>query len=118
MLEHSVANYPTSGAFLQVSGIRVTYNISRDPYDGRVVEVFVLCTECRIPKFVPLKDELTYRIAVPAYTASGGDGYGVVRDYAVNRMEGGVDAEILAAYIEKFSPVFVGLEERIKFVDS
>ncbi|XP_072041639.1 snake venom 5'-nucleotidase-like isoform X2 [Amphiura filiformis] len=118
MLEHSVANYPTSGAFLQVSGIRVTYDISKDPYNGRVVEVLVLCTECRIPEYFPLDDERLYRIAIPSFIASGGDGFGVLRDHARTRAQGGVDAEILAAYIESFTPIFVGLEGRIKFVDS
>jgi len=66
VFEFSVAGFDPdyfdpSGKFLQVSGIRIVYDISRG--DGsRVKSIQVLCKECRIPQFVPLEDEKIYKV--------------------------------------------------------
>ncbi|KAG5670063.1 hypothetical protein PVAND_000349 [Polypedilum vanderplanki] len=40
---------------LQVSGIKTTYNLSRDSYD-RVIELKALCQLCDIPKYEDVDD--------------------------------------------------------------
>ena len=66
----------------------MTYDLSREPYDGRVVKVNVRCTTCHIPRFVPIEDERVYRIVVNSFVGGGGDGYDVIEEQGQNYMEG------------------------------
>jgi 5'-nucleotidase len=50
------------------------------PNGQRVKKMEVLCKKCRVPKFVPLNDSEIYKLAIPTYTATGGDGYKVIQD--------------------------------------
>ena len=65
----------------------MTYDLKREVYD-RVVEVFVRCTECTVPEFLPLEDSKMYKIVMPAYIADGGDGYDFFVEYGRNRVSG------------------------------
>ncbi|XP_072021392.1 snake venom 5'-nucleotidase-like [Amphiura filiformis] len=120
MLEHSVANWvpdELDGAFLQMSGIWVTYDITRDVGD-RVVEVLVRCTDCDVPRFLPLDTEKMYKIALNTFIADGGDGYDVFVENGQNRYSGNLAASTVAEYIEVFSPIYPGIDRRITFLDS
>ena len=66
----------------------MTYDVSKAPYDGRVVEVMILCAKCEYPQFVPLDDDETYTIALPSFLAEGYDGYDVIANNAANRQTG------------------------------
>ncbi|XP_071113275.1 5'-nucleotidase-like [Haliotis cracherodii] len=121
-LEHSVSRYPKSesddlfGGFLQVSGLRVTYDVSK-PVGSRVVDVQVRCSNCTVPRFDPLGDDTLYTIALPTFTSDGGDGYTVIRD---NRIQmppiGALDSDVFVDYVKTFTPLTQGLEGRIRFV--
>ncbi|XP_073934704.1 5'-nucleotidase isoform X2 [Castor canadensis] len=77
--EHSVHRYGQStGEFLQVGGIHVVYDLSREPGD-RVVQLDVLCTKCRVPSYEPLKMDEVYKVILPSYLASGGDGFQMIK---------------------------------------
>ena len=65
----------------------MTYNVKNDPWN-RVVDVWVRCTECDVPEYIPLDDEKVYRIVVNSYMADGGDGYYVLPENARNRYSG------------------------------
>merc|ERR1711970_436185 len=60
------------GGFFQVSGLKVTYDMTRDPLD-RVVKVQVLCNDCKDDSYEDLNDTKTYAIITTSYMASGGD---------------------------------------------
>lgn len=60
-------------------GIRVVYDINK-PNGQRVQKLDVLCTNCRIPKYGPINDTETYKVAVPTFMAVGGDGYKVIKE--------------------------------------
>lgn len=80
VLEHSVHRYSYTirrGEFLQVSGLRVTYNLTQ-PGGARVHSVFVLCTECSVPKYIPLDETKVYKIVTTSYLSSGGNDYSVL----------------------------------------
>jgi 2',3'-cyclic-nucleotide 2'-phosphodiesterase (5'-nucleotidase family) len=62
------------GGYLQVSGIRVTYD-PRQPIGQRVVSVEV--------DGAPLDPARIYTVAVPDYVAGGGDGITALRDARV-----------------------------------
>nr|XP_037273915.1 protein 5NUC-like [Rhipicephalus microplus] len=74
MFEHSVSEYSfekRQGQFLQVSGIRVTYNL-RNPPKCRVVLLQVLCRRCKVPRYEPVNDTGVYRIVTTDYITKGG----------------------------------------------
>ncbi len=111
-LEHSVSVAPSaSGGFLQVAGMRFTYDSSK-PAGTRIQTVEVL----QNGEYTALSDTATYFAATNIFTAKGGDGYSVFGDiYADGRVSepGFVDWEIFSDYIQSFpeqtvSPVVEG----------
>ena len=60
----------------------VSYDLSKPP-GGRVVKAEVRCTECEVPEFVPLDLEKVYKVVLPSFLVSGGDGYSMIRDNAI-----------------------------------
>jgi 2',3'-cyclic-nucleotide 2'-phosphodiesterase (5'-nucleotidase family) len=89
---------------MQVSGIKVTYDLSREPYD-RIKDVKILCQACDIPKYEPLDDAKDYKVVIANYIYDGGDSYTMFPKYAKNPVEGARDVDALADYIEKMSPM-------------
>jgi len=80
-----------SGAFAQFAGVEINMNgnsIISATVAGKLVE--------------PNK---TYRLAINAYMASGGDGYPRLSDHANFVNSGFVDAEVLKDYISSRSPL-------------
>ena len=80
-----------SGAFAQFAGTSITMNgnsIESATVAGRLVEA-----------------SKTYRLAINAYMASGGDGYPRLSDHANYVNSGFVDAEVLKDYISSRSPL-------------
>lgn len=116
-MEHSAAVYNTdsSGAFLQVHGIRVVYNI-RNPIGRRVVSVRVLCAECDIPKYAPLDDKKKYKMILSRFLYNGGDKHvfkeeGVAAPVPLPK----VDYEVLAQFMTARKVVYPELDDRITF---
>ncbi|XP_061195055.1 snake venom 5'-nucleotidase-like [Saccostrea echinata] len=119
-LEYSVTSYDEEdpdGGFLQISGIRVKYNLQK-PEGQRVVDVKVLCSECEVPEFVSLKDEKLYDIVLSNFLLNGGDGYTMIKDNAIQKHVVGIlDTDVFAEYIKLMSPLTTGLDGRIEMVD-
>ena len=91
---------------LQVSGLEVTYDLSRPP-GGQVTHVMVGEN--------PLDLDKRYRVAVNDFLSAGGDRFSAFRKG--DRMA--VGEELLAAvqsYIERHSPVAPAIEGRIRFL--
>ncbi|XP_059178709.1 snake venom 5'-nucleotidase-like isoform X3 [Physella acuta] len=104
------------GGFLQVSGMRVTYNMTR-PVGQRVHELLVTCTQCDIPRLENVQVDKHYKILTMNFLIKGGDGYNVLKTNIVNRIPlGDLDTNILISYVQKFSPITTGLQDRIRFV--
>ncbi|XP_038222525.1 uncharacterized protein LOC119840090 [Zerene cesonia] len=77
MLEHSVSQYNlirAPGQFLQVSGMRVEYDLKKKP-GQRLLKALTLCGNCKIPIFAPLNDSASYNILINGFLSMGGDGY-------------------------------------------
>lgn len=71
-LETSVQAYNNHGTdFLQVSGLRVVYNLMNKP-GQRVESVEVLCRKCEIPKYEKLDINEEYGIIIDSYNYGGG----------------------------------------------
>ena len=100
-LEHSVSVAPNaSGGFLQVAGMRFTYDSSK-PAGTRIQSVEIV----QDGEYTPLVDSQVYYAATNIFTAKGGDGYSVFANiYADGRVSepGFVDWEIFSDYIQSF----------------
>ncbi|XP_026581084.1 snake venom 5'-nucleotidase-like [Pseudonaja textilis] len=113
--EHSVHRHGEgNGELLQVSGIKVVYDLSQKPGE-RVVSLNVLCTECRVPAYVPLEMEKTYKVLLPSFLAAGGDGYYMLKGDSSNHSSGNLDISIVGDYIKRMGKVFPAMEGRIMF---
>jgi len=61
----------------------VVYDITK-PNGSRVKRIDVLCKECRTPTYVPLNDTAVYKVSIPTYAATGGDGFSVIKDNKID----------------------------------
>ena len=85
---------------------------------NRVVDVQVRCSKCNIPSFGPLDDNAEYMMAITSFMANGGDGYYMFRNNRTSiQITGYLDTDVVIAYIKKMSPLNIGLEGRILFVN-
>lgn len=119
MLEHAVARYSTNytfGEYLQMSGVRVVYNVSQ-PVDRRVVEVRVLCTDCEVPLYEPLRLLGEYKVIVTEFMAHGGDGFALLqrKRYFPHTLS---VRQAVQQYIGQLVAVHPVIEERIRFVET
>ncbi|KAG8444817.1 hypothetical protein GDO86_009827 [Hymenochirus boettgeri] len=115
--EHSVHRYGSgTGEFLQVGGLKVVYDITRRPGE-RVVKLEALCTECRVPKYVPLEKESIYKVVLPNYIAGGGDGFAMLKNGSLKHDSGDTDLTVVSNYITKMGRVYPAVEGRITFLN-
>ncbi|BCZ92257.1 multifunctional 2',3'-cyclic-nucleotide 2'-phosphodiesterase/5'-nucleotidase/3'-nucleotidase [Thermus thermophilus] len=113
-LENGVSQWEsTAGRFLQVSGLRYAFDLSR-PAGSRVVRV-----EVKTEKgYVPLDLEATYRVVVNNFIANGGDGFTVLKEAQGYRVDTGFsDAESFMDYLKELKVVEAGLEGRIEVLN-
>ncbi|XP_013420463.1 5'-nucleotidase-like [Lingula anatina] len=115
LMEHSVSEYEKrSGRFLQVSGLRVVYDLSK-PVGRRVVSIDVRCADCTVPEFQPLVKTKSYDVVTNTFLMGGGDAYDVLKEnilypYGIDSL----DSDVIMDFIQKYSPIYQGLEGRIR----
>ncbi|ELT88815.1 hypothetical protein CAPTEDRAFT_124269 [Capitella teleta] len=118
-LEHSVVDYDVDlqhGKFLQVSGLRVKYDLSK-PNRQRVCDVKVQCTSCDVTEFYDLDLDTTYKVMTSSFLVDGGDGYSMLSDNLLSHhIFGDVDLDVLIEYIEQMSPISTTVDDRIDFI--
>ncbi|MBN1167783.1 MAG: bifunctional metallophosphatase/5'-nucleotidase [Methanospirillaceae archaeon] len=118
---------PKQGALLQVSGLKVTYDMARHPfmaeYDengdlisimnkgDRVTELLVLTDT----GYQPIQEDSLYQLVTSAFLVNGGNGYFTLKKAASDwKYDVGItDTEALAEYISKNSPVSPKTQGRI-----
>ncbi|MCS6836006.1 MAG: 5'-nucleotidase C-terminal domain-containing protein [Anaerolineae bacterium] len=91
-----------SGRFPQVSGMRFSFDPTK-PEGSRIVSV-----EIQQPdgSFVALDPEATYSVATNNFIRTGGDGYTMFKDKAINAYDfGRVDYEVTANYLASLGTV-------------
>ncbi|XP_059222626.1 apyrase [Stomoxys calcitrans] len=108
-------NVTSSYIFLQVSGLKVTYDFKK-PVNERVIDLKVRCAACAIPKYEPFDPSETYRIVTPNFLQDGGDGFYMFREFGTNVQPYVTDLDALLAYTADITPIYTGLEGRIKVV--
>ncbi len=90
LLENAVSGGRGEGRFLQVSGLRVTFDRSR-PEGQRIVDVQVQHGTA----WAPLADDSAYVVAVPDYMYGGGDRY-TFTQAALAKVDPGPDLKLIA----------------------
>lgn len=103
-MEFSAAAYSFYN-FLQFSGMKVVFNVS-EPVNHRVISIDVLCRHCDVPRYEKLDLNQWYRLIVPSFIGSGGNGYVAFGKNRRNHRAGDkFDIEIVELYLKKLSPV-------------
>lgn len=105
MLEHGVSSFPeVSGKFLQVSGLRFTFDPSR-PAGQRVQEIYV--------GMDPIVSGRSYTVATNEFLAAGGDDYTMLGDAEQLEIFDLTDQQLFIRAIQQNSPLFPMVEGRI-----
>jgi 5'-nucleotidase / UDP-sugar diphosphatase len=118
-LEHGVSvaentENEGTGRFLQVGGLRYSWDGSQE-VGSRLVSVDILNAD---GDYEPLDLDATYTAVTNDFTRTGGDGFEMLRDNAINAYDFGRPLDqVLADYIAANSPVAPELEGRITRVD-
>ncbi|XP_022098145.1 5'-nucleotidase-like [Acanthaster planci] len=118
VLEHSVRRYEAGGSageFLQTSGLRVSYDVSR-PIGDRVLSAHVRCANCDVPSYEPLDMERVYRVAMNSYMAGGGYGFSIDEN-KLSHVRGDLDVDVTSDYLQAYSPIKIGVEGRVTIYD-
>ncbi len=104
-----------SGRFLQISGARFSIDPTQE-VGSRIVSVEVLNDA---GEFEPLDPEAIYSIAGNNYVRTGGDGFSVLEENAIDPYDGGrVDFNVTLDYLVANSPVSPATEGRITYVNA
>ncbi|KAL6438701.1 hypothetical protein ACFW04_004599 [Cataglyphis niger] len=98
------------------SGLKITYKETNKK--RTVIDVKIRCQACEYPVFEDLVHDQWYRVVVPSFMISGGDGYYIFKNNSRNHEIGGRDMDYLIPYVEKKSPILTGIERRITFVET
>ncbi|XP_055839607.1 5'-nucleotidase-like [Episyrphus balteatus] len=117
-LEHSaeIFDKDSNGGFLQVSGIRVVYNLT-NPVGKRVQSVEALCAECEVPMYSKLDDVKMYNIIISKFLLDGGDGHKLNENNGSNQRLPYVDSKTLSEYIKARQIIYQGIDGRITWVE-
>ncbi|KAL1497991.1 hypothetical protein ABEB36_008863 [Hypothenemus hampei] len=106
------------GEFPQVSGLKLTLNMSKPSY-SRVVSLKARCGICDIPTYEEVDPAKNYSVVTLSFLATGGDGVTVFKNnISESKTMDLLDVDVVANYITKYSPVYPELQGRIQFVES
>lgn len=101
------------GEFLQVSGLKVTYDFAK-PTGSRVVGVKARCNRCYVPAYSPVLPDAVYRVVTTSFLLNGGDGHFILRDKSLNlALEDVYDAQSLERYFQFYKILTPQEEERL-----
>jgi len=104
-IKNALEKSPLSEKLLQVSGIKVEYDISR-PAGSKVVSALV--------DGKPLDPEAVYKVAINDFLAAGGDQFAVFKQGA-NPVPGPALLDLVIERIRNNSPISIQKQERIVF---
>ncbi|MGE4291363.1 MAG: bifunctional UDP-sugar hydrolase/5'-nucleotidase [Desulfovibrio sp.] len=113
-LEHGLSalgGHEGSGRFLQVAGLRYTFDSSR-PRGERLRDVWMFGPDGAAS---PLDVQALYRIALPRFLYRGGDGFTVFAERGQDVFNDGKDlVEVMREFLQRHSPLDRALDGRIR----
>jgi len=102
-----------SGRFPQVSGIRYSYDATQE-VGSRIVSVEL---DNGDGTFSAIEPDVVYSVVTNGFMRTGGDGYSVLNDQAINPYDfGTLDIDVTVAYMVSLGTVTPALEGRITIV--
>ena len=116
-LEKGVSEFSPAGQFLQVSGLRVTFDVTQD-VGSRVVKVQTICKECNEDTYDDLDDDEMYPMITNTYIANGGDGLTSISENKKDYTIGELDTDVFQDYLAEHKTVLPRTEGRIRIVTS
>ncbi|XP_057321773.1 snake venom 5'-nucleotidase-like [Microplitis mediator] len=104
------------GHFLQVSGIKVEFDLSKEP-GHKVVEdkLFVRCARCDDAHYEKIDENKIYGVLVDSWLAAGGDEYTMFKKDS-KLVHAALLNSTVFEYVKRNSPVNHQIESRITFV--
>ncbi|XP_060804761.1 uncharacterized protein LOC106143339 [Amyelois transitella] len=114
-LEHSVSTWreiDSTGQFLQISGIKVAYNLEKPP-GSRIIDASAVCNGCGKPGLSYIKDSYEYKVAMPEFLAKGGDGFTMFETLDKETLPYN-EVECVFNYLKQLGPVNIQTSNRIK----
>lgn len=120
VLEHAVSRYDVSrptGELLQLSGIRVVYDLSKEP-GSRIISAVVRCWACLVPEFFMIDNWRFYNVLMPTALANGGYGYSMLSELTTKTDLEYDEVTCTAEYIRLRSPVYPEVAGRIQIRSS
>lgn len=110
-----VARAGANGRFPQVSGLRYSFDPTKEP-GSRIVSVEVLGAN---GSYSPIDESAVYSVVTNIFVRMGGDGYDVFVTNAINPYDfGRADYEVTAEYMALISPISIEPEGRITIVNA
>ncbi|XP_046753218.1 protein 5NUC-like [Diprion similis] len=122
MLEKSVVsvtndlNQDDNGAFLQFSGLQVTYDYGKLP-NSKVVSVRVRCANCTFPEFRDLDEKEIYPVIITDYMYRTSDEINMLRDLPSKPINGTL-TDVLTGYLKAHSPIYTQVDCRITVINT
>ncbi|KAK9753210.1 5prime-nucleotidase, C-terminal domain [Popillia japonica] len=118
-LEHSIKSKGKSrgGEFLQISGIRVAYDLSK-PIGERVVTAKVFCDLCSYPVYEHMNPNKPYNVLVNTFLANGGDGHATLKHKSLNlKPLYAYELDIVREVLQLHDYIRPEREERVTYVN-
>ena len=122
-------NRAPSGGFFQMAGLRITIDLGEPPFcavysergisqltnpGSRIIKADVYLNGL----WTPLDPSATYTVLVNKWTASGGDGYYILLREDIPKENTNIfSTDILATYVQLYTPISPQTEGRIDFVN-
>ena len=115
---------PPSGAFLQVSGVKFTIDLSRQPQvlDSESKPTRIAIPGSRVTDIYvngsPIDMNRVYTLGIGNFNAAGGDGYIMIKNLSSNlKYDTAITIpEILEEYIRNHTPIAPKVEGRITII--
>lgn len=68
------------------------------PAGRRVRSLSILCTQCRVPRYDPVRDAAVYTVVLPSYLVTGGDGFNVIKNGILEHSIGEPNPPVLTRF--------------------
>lgn len=102
---------------IQVSGLRVTYNMSM-PVSNRVVSIETRrISESQMIEYQAIDHRTYYLCAAQSFLVAGGDGYEMIKTHKRNHRPGPTDVDAILQYFKKNEIVGAQPEGRLVFLE-
>ncbi|KAK9889011.1 hypothetical protein WA026_004295 [Henosepilachna vigintioctopunctata] len=114
--DHLALKFTLSEAIITKSpSIQIVIDV-RKPIGSRITSLKVRCAHREVPVYQEVKLDESYRIIVPSFLITGGDGFAIISKRMKNAEIGEVDVDAYMEYLKTKSPIFEEIDGRIEIL--